>query len=283
MAHAFSRLLLATEHSEQDAGAEALAFSVAQRCGLPLAGVLPIVSNPEYETLAPQLAAHTEAQAGKRIQALLADAQRAGVGLTLQTRRGPEPYREIVDEARERNADLLVIRRRGKRGLLANLLVGDMVRNVVTHSPCSVLVVPRAAQMWSRRVLVALDPLTVDMTPVTTAAAVAAEYGLPLSVLCVTVPAADAMQVSERVLQRASSTARAFGVTVDAVTRAGRPHEQIVAAARQLGVDLIVIGRHGDEDLSRAWLGGVAQKVIGLAEEPVLVAVTPILPPGAPS
>ena len=131
---------------------------MAQHCGLPLAAVLPIVSNPEYEALAPQLAAHTEAQAGQRIQALLGDAQRAGVVLELQTRRGPEPYREIVDEARERHTDLIVIRRRGKRGLLANLLVGDMVRNVVAHAPCSVLVVPRASQMWSRRVLVALDP-----------------------------------------------------------------------------------------------------------------------------
>ncbi len=141
MTHAFSQLLLATEHSEQDAGAEALAFAMAQHCGLPLAAVLPIVSNPEYEALAPQLAAHTEAQAGQRIQALLAAAQRARIALELQARRGPEPYREIVDEARARSTDLLVIRRRGKRGLLANLLVGDMVRNVVTHSPCSVLVV----------------------------------------------------------------------------------------------------------------------------------------------
>jgi len=281
MTHAFTQLLLATEHSEQDAGAEALAFAMAQRCGLPLAAVLPIVSNPEYEALAPQLAAHTEAQAGQRIQALLAEAQRAGIVLELQARRGPEPYREIVEEAQARRADLLVIRRRGKRGLLANLLVGDMVRNVVTHSPCSVLVVPRASQMWTRRVLVALDPATADMTPVATAAAIAAECGLPLSVLCVTEPAADAMQVAERALQKAWSTGRAFGVTVDAVTRVGRPHEQIVAAAQQLGADLIVIGRHGGDSLSRAWLGGVAQKVIGLAEEPVLVAVTSISPPGA--
>jgi nucleotide-binding universal stress UspA family protein len=33
-----------------------------------------------------------------------------------------------------------------------------------------------------------------------------------------------------------------------------------------------VIGRHGDDAAARAWLGGVAQKVIGLAERPVLVS-----------
>ena len=54
MAHLFNRLLLATEHSEFDAGSEAMAFALAQRCQLPLATVVPLVSNPEYEALAPQ-------------------------------------------------------------------------------------------------------------------------------------------------------------------------------------------------------------------------------------
>lgn len=275
MAHPFTRLLLATEHTEQDDGAERLAFALAQRCGLPLRAVLPITSNPEYEALAPQLAAHAEAQAGARIGALRSDAQRAGIVLELQARRGPEPWREIVDEAAARAADLIVIRRRGRRGLLANLLVGEMVRNVVAHAPCSVLVVPRAARMWERRVLVSLDPSSPDMTPVSTAAAIAAECALPLTVLAVTGPAADAMQHAERALQQAWSAARGFGITVDALARVGRPHEQVVAGATQLGADLLVIGRHGNDSLARAWLGGVAQKVIGLAEQPVLVCVTP--------
>lgn len=272
--HPFSRLLLATEHTEQDGGAEALAFALAQRCGLPLRAVVPITSNPEYEAIAPQIAAHAEALAGERVAALRADAQRAGAGIEVHARRGPEAWREIVDEAAESAADLIVIRRRGRRGLLARLLVGEMVRTVVTHAPCSVLVVPREARMWSRRVLVAVDPETSDMSPVACAASVAAECRLPLSMLCVTPPAADAMQAAERALQRAWSTARAFGVAVDAVARVGRPHEQIVAAATGLGADLLVIGRHGDGAAGPAWLGGVAQKVIGLADRPVLVAVT---------
>ncbi|MCW5665908.1 MAG: universal stress protein [Piscinibacter sp.] len=275
MPHAFTRLLLATEHSEHDVGAETLAFALARRCSLPLAAVLPILSNPEYETLAPQLAAHAEAQAGVRLQALQADAQRAGVALEVQARRGPEPWVEIVEEARRLASDLIVIRRRGRRGLLANLLVGEMVRNVVAHAPCSVLVVPRAAAMWQRRVLVSLDPTSPDMTPVSTAAAIAAECGLPLSVLAVAGPAAEAMQHAERALQQAWSAARGFGVAVDAATRVGRPHEQVVAGAKQLGADLLVIGRHGSDSLAHAWLGGVAQKVIGLAEQPVLVCITP--------
>lgn len=74
MAPPFTRLLLASEHTDFDRGAEALAFALAQRCGLPLAAVLPVTSNPEYEAVAPQLAARTDAQAAARREALQAAA-----------------------------------------------------------------------------------------------------------------------------------------------------------------------------------------------------------------
>ena len=52
----------------------------------------------------------------------------------------------------------------------------------------------------------------------------------------------------------------------------GRPCEQILQAAQGRGADLIVIGSHDKTRISQAWIGGVAQKVIGLTEHPVLVA-----------
>jgi nucleotide-binding universal stress UspA family protein len=274
VSHPFSKLLLATEHSEQDEGAETLAFTLAQRCGLPLRAVLPIASNPEYEAIAPQLAAHAEAQAGERIGALLAGAKRAGLVLELQARRGPEPWREIVDEAAERGTDLLVIRRRGQRGLLANLLVGEMVRNVVTHVRCSVLVVPRGAAMWCKRVLVAIEPETADMTPVVTAATIATECGLPLTLASVA-DATGRHEAAERTLRAALAAALEHGVSAETRLLSGRAHERIVEALHDTGADLLVIGRHRAEALPRAWLGDVAQKVIGLAERPVLVCASP--------
>jgi hypothetical protein len=63
MSQLFTRLLLATEHTEFDTGAERLAISMAQHCQLPLAVVLPLVSNPEYESLAPEIAMRAELEA----------------------------------------------------------------------------------------------------------------------------------------------------------------------------------------------------------------------------
>ena len=57
------------------------------------------------------------------------------------------------------------------------------------------------------------------------------------------------------------------------MVRAGRVHQVLIDVAREQGCDLLVVGRHGGASLARAWIGGTAQKVIGLAECPVLVHV----------
>lgn len=272
MAGTFPRLLLATEHSEYDSGAEALALAMAHRCALPLAAVLPVLSNPEFEQVAPQLAAQADAQARIKHDALQAWARAQGVPLTLQVRHGAEPYIEIVDAARERAIDLIIIRRRGKRGLLANLLVGEMVYKVLAHAPCSVLVAPRAAQMWSRCVLVGIDPLAPGGTLLAQAAALAAECALPLRVVCVA--AGDAARpAAQAALQATVAQARALGAHADGELRVGKPHQELVDAARSCDADLLVVARHGGDSLARAWIGGTAQKVVGLAECPVLVHV----------
>lgn len=272
MSTVFQHLLLATEHSEFDSGAEALALALARRCQLPLSGVMPLLSNPEFEAAAPELAARADQQAAARIAALHELAQAQGVSLALQARRGPEPYQEIVDEARERHSDLIVIRRRGKRGFLANLLLGEMVSRVVAHAPCSVLIVPRAAQMWQQRVLVAAEPGTQGERLVELAGAVATECRLPVSVISVAEPGRQ--DEAEAFVQARVAQLRQRGLTADGRVLAGKPYEQILRAARDTGADLLVIGSRGDVPLARALVGGVAQKVIGLAEHPVLVAHT---------
>jgi nucleotide-binding universal stress UspA family protein len=269
---AFTRPLLATEHGEFDTGAEALAFAIAQRCHLPLTGVLPVVSNPEYEMVAPQLAAKADAEAAAKRQHLSTLASAQGVSLDLRARHGPEAWQEIVDEAREREADLIVIRRRGKRGLLANLLVGEMVSKVVAHAPCSLLIAPRDARMWTQGVLLGVDPTSSDAGALTMAAALARDCGLPLHLLCVAT-VDGAREAAAAALALAVAKARTLHGEVDGAVITGRPHQALIDAARERGADLLIVGRHAGTPLARAWIGGTAQKVIGLASCPVLVHV----------
>ena len=268
----FQRLLLATEHTEFDVGAETVALALARQCRLPLAGVLPLVSNPEYEALAPEIAARTEQAASAKIAQLRDSAQAHGVELDLRARRGPEPYHEILDEARERGSDLIVIRRRGQRGFLANLLLGEMVTKVVAHAPCSVLIVPRGARMWQSRVLVAAEPTEYGQQLIARAAAVAAECALPLHIVSVIAHDEPALrQQTEAFIDRALQALRHSGLSVQGQTRVGTPYQEILTAIQRDAADLLVIGSRGDRRIQRSLIGGVAQKVIGLAECPVLV------------
>ena len=270
MAELFARLLLATEHTEFDSGAETVALALAQRCKLPLATVFPLLSNPEYEALAPQIAARAERDAAQKIAQLRAQADAVGVMIDLRVRRGEEPYQEIVQEAIEQGSELIIIRRRGKRGFLANLLMGEMVSKVVAHAACHVLIVPREARMWSRRVLVAAAPGAQGRALVSTATAVAAECGLPLHVVCVA-PGDAQRQPADVFLTDALELARQHGVSVQAEVRIGKPFTEILASATRCQADLIVIGSRSDNRIGRALVGGVAQKVIGLSESPVLI------------
>ncbi|MEI8171102.1 MAG: universal stress protein [Rhodoferax sp.] len=270
MAQLFTRLLLATEHSEYDLGAEAMAFALAQRCQLPLATVLPLVSNPEYESLAPLIAARAEREAAVKIAQLREQAVKAGVTIDLRLRRGEEPYQEIIEEARAQGSDMIIIRRRGKRGLLANLLVGEMVSKVVAHAPCHVLIVPREARMWQQRVLVAAEPTEQGRQIVATAIAVAAQCSLPLQV--VSVVAAESLRPQAMIFINAmTKQAEQKGLVAQGDVRVGKPFTEILAAREACQADLIVIGSRGDSRIGRALVGGVAQKVMGLSDHPVMV------------
>lgn len=272
----FERILLATEHTEFDIGAERLAIDIARECGLPLGGVLPIVSNVEYEAVAPELVAQAEEEAFAKLMQLRLEAQRAGVELDIRVRRGEEPYREIIAEAQARNANLIVTRRRGKRGFLANLMVGEMVGKVATLAPCSVLLVPRASRMWSQRVLAAVDTSRAAEAVAATAARVAVRCKLPLLIASVaTDDNADSRGAAETAVARAIEVARRLGATAEGRTLVGRPPERIADLASDTGADLLVVGRRGESDvLQRVLLGGTAQKITGLAQCPVLVVKT---------
>jgi nucleotide-binding universal stress UspA family protein len=270
MAEVFTRLLLATEHSPFDVGAEAVALAMAQRCGLPLDAVLPLLSNPEFEALAPQVAAQAEREAAAKIAELQTQAHAAGVSVALQVRRGEELYQEIVEQAQALRSELIIIRRRGKRSFLARLMVGEMVTKVVAHAPCHVLIVPREARMWSQRVLVAAEPSVQGQKIVATAIAVAAQCGLPLQLVSV-VAANSLRDHALNFVKAMQKQAERAGIDLQGEVPVGKPFEEILACQKRTHSDVIVLGRKDDSLIQRALVGGVAQKVLGLSEHPVLV------------
>ncbi len=263
-----ARPLLATQHTEFDVGAERVAFGIASRWGLPLLAVQPLVTNAEYESIAPGLAERTDDDAHDRLMRLQAEADAAGIRLDARVRRGDEAWREIVAEAALRQADLVIVRRRGREGFLANLLVGDMVGKVATRSPCSALLVPRAAGLWTRGVLAAVDDVDTAGDVASAAARFAAHAGLPLAIAGVPSKHGDAAAAVDRALAVASGA----GIRAQASAPAIARPDEIGHVAAALGADLVVIGRRGHPRASE-WFApsGAAERIIGGAGCPVLV------------
>jgi nucleotide-binding universal stress UspA family protein len=268
----YERILLATEGTEFDVGAERLAIDLAVACNLPLRAVRPVVSNPVFTTVAPVLAAKAEAEAVTYLDELRQRARAQGVDLQGSVRVGERPEEQIVAEASERNADLIVLRRRGKRSYVANLLIGAMVHMVVGHAPCDVLVVPRAARMWSRRVLLATDGSTNSDRATEAAAVVAARRALPAAVVSVLASDQQDESVATANIERALAVFRAAGVPATGRTASGKPYEAILAVGRDVGADLIVVGRRGIGGAERLLLGSTSERVSGYADCPVLIA-----------
>ncbi len=79
--------------------------------------------------------------------------------------------------------------------------------------------------------------------------------------------------IRERETERLEAWCDSFredGVTLVRHVVRGETHEEIETVARNLGVDLIVMGTRGNSGLKRAFLGSTAERTICLSECPVI-------------
>lgn len=269
----FRKLLFATDRSDFSAGAERVAITLAQRCGAQLLAMSMVISNAELEAVAPQRMLQDESDARAYLDALSSRAGAAGVQCEGLICHGQEPHREILAAAAAMQPDLIVTGRRGRRGL-ARLMVGDATARVVGSAPCHVLVVPRAAQMWSARIVLATDGSRFSDAATAVAAEIAARCALPVTVVSVVRDSFGeerAKQAGEAIAKALAQLAAA-GAHADAEEAHGQSDERIVAIAAERGADLIVLGSHGRTGWQRVMLGSVTERVIGAATCAVLVA-----------
>src|SRR4030067_334843 len=151
-----NRLLLATDGSLFSEGAIREAIRLAKRCSSKLAAISVIETNPEYETIAPQLLEKAEKAARGHLESGKAQAKKEGVEITTSILEGEDSYIFISDEAVKNKTTMIIMGRRGTRGL-KRLVIGSTTARVIGHAPCNVLVVPRAAQVEFKNILVATD------------------------------------------------------------------------------------------------------------------------------
>ncbi|MHA1960775.1 MAG: universal stress protein [Candidatus Thorarchaeota archaeon] len=74
-----------------------------------------------------------------------------------------------------------------------------------------------------------------------------------------------------KLLEGYKAAANDFGIKCELVLEEGLPSERIIAASKEKGVDVVVIGSRGVETGKRPGMGGSAERIILGVECPVLI------------
>jgi nucleotide-binding universal stress UspA family protein len=281
-------LLLATDGSQFSEGAIREAIRLAKRCSSKLSVLSVIETNPEYETIAPQFLEKAEKAAQEHLRAVKEQAKKEGVDCTTSILEGEDSFNYISDEAAKNAISMIIMGRRGKTGL-KRLMMGSTTARVIGHAPCNVLVVPSAARVEFKNILVATDGSRYATAAASEAIGIALKNKGKLIVMAV-VPS-ESMQpmdivhsqmsrdvIAETEMKEAEKNAKAVkeaaqkeGVAVEAFIMGGKPSDAIVQTANEKNVDVIMLGSHGKTGIDKLLMGSVAERVIVLSSCAVLV------------
>lgn len=247
-----------------------------------------IETNPEYETIAPQLVEKAEKEARKHLEAIKDRALKEGVQCETIARQGEETYKYIVEEAAKNQVSMIIMGRRGRTGF-KRLMMGSVTAKVIGHSPCNVILVPRAARLEFKNILVATDGSKYSDAAAAEAVNIAKLCGATLTAISV-VPSEAAspfdivnsemqkgliadkeLKAAEDNIRKVKESAEREGLKTTGLIYSGTPYEAITITAKEKKADLIVIGSHGRTGITRLLMGSVTERVIGHADCAVLV------------
>ena len=214
-------------------------------------------------------------------------ARQAGALVRTQLEQGPAS-RSITEIARSQGPTLVVVGRRG-RARLAHVLLGSVSERVVHLACCPVLVVPgeTASPEPPQRLLVGVDFSIASRDALDAAIRLASDLGARHGLVVVHAYPGDRELYLEgwselvhrdkwpykkkEVLESWVARRLAAGVEMDARVVDGRPETVLVEVAKKTDCDWIVVGLHGRTALAELIIGRTTDRVLKLADRPVLV------------
>ena len=271
----FERFLVASDGSEFSAAAVREALGMATKCGAEVHVMSLVATGAEHEGLGESILKQELETVQSHLDSIRTEAEATGVKCHTHAIHGRAVDQEIVALADEVQADLIIMGRRGRRGL-ARLMLGHATAQVIGQAHCSVLVVPRAAHVEGRHLVLATDGSRYADAAAVTTARLAQFCDAQVSVVSVTTPShgperrAEARQTVDHVVAHL----RGEGTEVEGLVQEGVPSEVITGLARERNADLIVTASHGRGGLERVLLGSVSERILNETPCAVLVVKT---------
>jgi len=135
------RILVAVDGSSFSDLAVDQAISLGGICNSEIFVISVVDLYPEQMSIAPALVEEKSAEVRKHLDAAKEKVDEAKIPCETIVRMGGRVYEPIVQEAKDREIDLIVMGTLGRTGF-ARILLGSVAQNVIGHAPCPVLVVP---------------------------------------------------------------------------------------------------------------------------------------------
>jgi nucleotide-binding universal stress UspA family protein len=268
------RILLCTDGSPAAADAVHFGLNIARHSDDPIELLGVVEKRDDVEGL----------RAG--LEPLVAELQSGGAKCAIKIRHG-HAAEQILDEAENWSAELIVVGQIGRRGL-TRFLMGSTATRIIQYAPCSVLLV-KDQRAGLRKILVCTAGGEPGLRDVTMAGQVAQHARAAVTVLHVMsqVPLSDAAYLPDLAasaddliarhtreglhLQSALSRLREYTSGSTAKVRHGFVVDEILSELRQGDYDLLVVGAHLTHGLNRWLLDDVTAHLIEEATTPVLV------------
>ena len=255
--------------------------------GLP--GPIPVEPFPPLTTSPEQ----TQSDVIAELTKFAASVDTTGVQVRIVAQPG-SPVRDILDQARAVNSDLVVLGTHGHTGF-DRFVLGSVTEKILRKAPCAVLTVPppvsappaEPVQLF-KRILCPMDFSDASLKALEYALSLAREADAELLLMHVIqglpdapdwqLPAgpsvAEYLRLSEEhALKRLRSAvpedAQAW-CRPETLTSTGKPYEEILRVAAERDARLIVMGVHGRNPIDRFFFGSTTNHVVRAATCPVL-------------
>jgi len=208
-------------------------------------------------------------QIAQQAKALFAE---EGVKAEVMLEHFADPSDTILEVAKEKNRDTLILGKKGSSEI-PSFALGGVTENILRHADRAVLIVKNKPDF--SKILIAHDGSRHAQRALDYAVQLGEKYKSKITLLNVVqtmltrVQEEAAKGIGERVVSEAESHVK--GVNMDKKVELGHPAKTIIDFAKKGNYDLIVMGRRGLNPVRRFVLGSVSDKVARHAQCSVLI------------
>ncbi len=270
----YKTLIVATDGSEASQNAIEVAFDLAKTCK----SFLYIVSIIEIFPMVDGALGMTEKVKSDLLESLEPLKQRAldeNISCEILVLTSQRPDETLVDLAKQKSADAIIIGTHGRTGI-KKVLLGSVSRMVIGDAPCPIWQVPPKVTFNIQSILVATDGSVNANIALEEAFEASKECGSDLTVVSVVKPdrPSSYRKEAERIVEQAKKEGATRDIQVEGIVTEGEPWKKIVEIAKDKSIGVIIMGRHGQSALEKLLVGSVTERVAGHA--PCSVIVVPV-------